>query len=146
MIPESRSYVVQKQFLSFHHIYFPSYFGPFYHRLSYFRTTVICTASPVNNIYCMPPCTTWTSNKPEFSWSVCKLKLVYILQKIYKCTLKKNIRFKIKIKITKLHYETLKAESYSNLQRKELSCCNKLTYSSPYIFATWWCKPLIFQT
>ena len=29
---------------------------------------------------------------------------------------------------------------------KELSFCNKLTFSKPYIFATWWCKPLIFQT
>ena len=29
---------------------------------------------------------------------------------------------------------------------KELSFCNKLKFSNPYSFATWWCKPLIFQT
>ena len=28
---------------------------------------------------------------------------------------------------------------------KELSCYNKLTFSNSYIFAIWWCKPLIFQ-
>ena len=30
--------------------------------------------------------------------------------------------------------------------RKELSFRHKLKYSNSYIFATWWCKPLIFQT
>ena len=29
---------------------------------------------------------------------------------------------------------------------KELILCHKLKYYKPYIFATWWCKPLIFQT
>ena len=29
---------------------------------------------------------------------------------------------------------------------KELSFCHKLTFSKHYFFATWWCKPLIFQT
>ena len=29
---------------------------------------------------------------------------------------------------------------------KELSFCHKLAFSNPYIFATLWCKPLIFQT
>ena len=29
---------------------------------------------------------------------------------------------------------------------KELSRCHKLKRSRPYIFATWWRKPLIFQT
>ena len=30
---------------------------------------------------------------------------------------------------------------------KELSFCQKLKFSNPYICATWWCKPsLIFQT
>ena len=28
----------------------------------------------------------------------------------------------------------------------ELSLCNKLWFSNTYIFSTWWCKPLIFQT
>ena len=27
-----------------------------------------------------------------------------------------------------------------------MSFCNKLKFSNPYSFATWWCKPLIFQT
>ena len=30
--------------------------------------------------------------------------------------------------------------------KKELSFCHKLKSSDPTIFATWWCKPLIFQT
>ena len=29
---------------------------------------------------------------------------------------------------------------------KELSLCNKLRFSNTYIFSTFWCKPLIFQT
>ena len=29
---------------------------------------------------------------------------------------------------------------------KEMSFCNKLKFSNSYIFANWWCKPLIFQT
>ena len=29
---------------------------------------------------------------------------------------------------------------------KELGFCNKLKFCNPCIFATWWCKPLIFQT
>ena len=29
---------------------------------------------------------------------------------------------------------------------KELSFCNKFKFSNPYILATWWWKPLIFQT
>ena len=29
---------------------------------------------------------------------------------------------------------------------KELSFCHKLAFSNPYIFETWWCKPLLFQT
>ena len=29
---------------------------------------------------------------------------------------------------------------------KELSLCHKLNFCNPYIFATWWWKPLIFQT
>ena len=29
---------------------------------------------------------------------------------------------------------------------KESSLCNKLWFSNIYIFSTWWCKPLIFQT
>ena len=29
---------------------------------------------------------------------------------------------------------------------KKLSLCHKLKCSNSYIFATWWCKPLIFQT
>ena len=27
-----------------------------------------------------------------------------------------------------------------------MSLCHKLKFSNPYIFANWWCKPLIFQT
>ena len=30
--------------------------------------------------------------------------------------------------------------------RKELSLCHKLKFYSSYIYATWWCKSLIFQT
>ena len=30
--------------------------------------------------------------------------------------------------------------------RKELNHCHKLKFSNPYILATWWSKPLIFQT
>ena len=37
-----------------------------------------------------------------------------------------------------------KKEKFS--RSKELSFCNKLKLSNPYIFATWWYKPLIFQT
>jgi len=29
---------------------------------------------------------------------------------------------------------------------KELSLCHKLIFSDPFIFATWCCRPLIFQT
>ena len=29
---------------------------------------------------------------------------------------------------------------------KELSFCHKFLFYNPYIFAVWWCKPLIFQT
>ena len=29
---------------------------------------------------------------------------------------------------------------------KKSSLCNKLWFSNTYIFFTWWCKPLIFQT
>ena len=29
---------------------------------------------------------------------------------------------------------------------KELSFCHKIKSSDPNIFATWWCKPVIFQT
>ena len=29
---------------------------------------------------------------------------------------------------------------------KELSLCHKFNFCNPYIFATWWCKPLIFKT
>ena len=29
---------------------------------------------------------------------------------------------------------------------KKLSFRHKLWFSNPYIFATWWCRPLIFQT
>ena len=29
---------------------------------------------------------------------------------------------------------------------KELSFCHELKFSNPYIFVTWWCTPLIFQT
>ena len=29
---------------------------------------------------------------------------------------------------------------------EELSLCHDIKYSNAYIFATWWCKPLIFQT
>ena len=32
------------------------------------------------------------------------------------------------------------------VQVKELSLCHKLEYSILFIFATWRCKPLIFQT
>ena len=28
---------------------------------------------------------------------------------------------------------------------KEMSFCHKLKFSNPFIFATWWCKPLKFQ-
>ena len=31
------------------------------------------------------------------------------------------------------------------LPRKELSLCHKIKCSNPYIFATWWCKFLLFQ-
>ena len=31
-------------------------------------------------------------------------------------------------------------------QGKELSLCNKLKFSNPYILATWWTKSLIFKT
>ena len=31
------------------------------------------------------------------------------------------------------------------ITRKELSLYHKLWFSNTYIFATWWCKPLIFQ-
>ena len=30
-------------------------------------------------------------------------------------------------------------------RRKELSLCHKLKFCNPYILATWWCKPLIFD-
>ena len=33
-----------------------------------------------------------------------------------------------------------------NFFKKKLRLCHKLKFSFPYIFATWWCKPLIFQT
>ena len=29
---------------------------------------------------------------------------------------------------------------------KELSLCHKIQFSNPYIYGTWWCKLLIFQT
>ena len=29
---------------------------------------------------------------------------------------------------------------------KELSLCHKFNFCNPYIFATWWCKSLIFQS
>ena len=32
------------------------------------------------------------------------------------------------------------------MQLTELSLCHKLKFSNPYIFETWWCKPLVFQT
>ena len=31
-------------------------------------------------------------------------------------------------------------------QIMEMSLCHKLKWSKPYMFAAWWCKPLIFQT
>ena len=30
--------------------------------------------------------------------------------------------------------------------RKELSLCHELKFLNSYIFAAWWCKPLIFQS
>ena len=33
-----------------------------------------------------------------------------------------------------------------NKKRKEFSLCHKINFSNPYIFETWWCKHLIFQT
>ena len=35
---------------------------------------------------------------------------------------------------------------FTILLLKEVSFCHKLKFSNPYIFATCWCKPLIFQT
>ena len=32
------------------------------------------------------------------------------------------------------------------INTKELSFSHKIKFSNPYIFATRWCKPLIFQT
>ena len=32
------------------------------------------------------------------------------------------------------------------LRTRDLSLCHILKFSNPYILATWWCKPLIFQT
>ena len=32
------------------------------------------------------------------------------------------------------------------MKAKELSFCHKLKFFNPYIFKTWWCKPLIFLT
>ena len=48
---------------------------------------------------------------------------------------KQKTYFKTKIKRTAHFQET-----------KELYHCDKLKYSNPFIVATWWCKPLIFQT
>jgi len=33
-----------------------------------------------------------------------------------------------------------------NVHEKGIEFCHKLRFSNPYILATWWCKPLIFQT
>ena len=35
---------------------------------------------------------------------------------------------------------------YPDVKQKELSLCHKFNFCNPYIFVTWWCKPLIFQT
>ena len=46
-------------------------------------------------------------------------------------------------------YITVPESSSSKLDRmsrsKELSFCHKFKFSNPYIFATRWCKPMIFQ-
>ena len=34
----------------------------------------------------------------------------------------------------------------TQINTKELSFSHKIKFSNPYIFATRWCKPLIFQT
>ena len=53
--------------------------------------------------------------------------------------------FFILLRISKL--EKLRCHKFQEVMFiKELSLCLKLKFSYPYIFATWWCKPLIFQT
>jgi len=39
-------------------------------------------------------------------------------------------------------YTFFQRQNVSSVGIKELSFCHKLKFYNPYIFGTWWCKPL----
>ena len=62
----------------------------------------------------------------------------------------KSINIILKVCIIRLQryrdYKFLACGTDSIHLTKEMSLCNKLKFSNSYIFASWWCKPIIFQT
>ena len=63
------------------------------------------------------------------------------------CFVVTNCFFKFSFPEKKLRLNFQHKKLYGRLLfRKELSLCPKIKLLNPYIFAAWWCKPLIFQT
>ena len=69
-----------------------------------------------------------------------KYYMCYFCEKIH------NIYVLLMIEIINSTYSTVYQLLSEKSKGNELSFCHKLGFLNPYIFATWWCKSLRFQT